>query len=126
MMRRLTWMFVCAGYWGTALSTAWAAPESKPDAGPVCLYESKAYSEGAFVCVQKSLMLTCVAEGAQMSWRPAPDKDINDRCTAPTVRHVAPEPRIHPHWHRYSARLSHPLVENPAKCFIFNGVQYCE
>jgi hypothetical protein len=118
------WISIVVG--ASCLAAASAAPGPKPDAGPVCLYESKAYSEGAFVCVQKSLMLTCVAEGAQMSWRPAPDKDINDRCTAPAVRHVAPEPRIHPHWHRYPVRLSHPLVENPAKCFIFNGVQYCE
>jgi len=118
------WISIVVG--ASSLAAASAAPEPKPDAGAVCLYESKAYSEGAFVCVQKSLMLTCVAEGAHMSWKPVPDRDINDRCTAPTVQHVAPEPRIHPYWHRRQVRLSHPFVENPAKCFIFNGVQYCE
>jgi hypothetical protein len=118
------WISIIVG--ASCLAAASAAPEPKPDAGSVCLYESKAYSEGAFVCVQKSLMLTCVAEGVHMSWKPAADKDINDRCTAPTVQHVAPEPRIHRHLHRYPVRLSQPLVEKPAKCFIFNGVQYCE
>ena len=121
MKRRWIWIFVAA-----CVTAASAATEPKPDPGPTCLYESKAYSEGAFVCVQKSLMLTCVAEGAHMLWKLAPDKDINNRCTAPTVQHFAPEPRFHPHWCRFLARRSRPLVENPAKCFIFNGVQYCE
>jgi hypothetical protein len=121
MMKR-RWITIIVGT--GCLTTASAAPEPKPSAGPVCLYESKTYSEGAFVCVQKSLMLTCVAEGARMTWKPASDKDINDRCTTPMV--LAPEPRVRPHWHRHPARLSHPVVENPAKCFIFNGVQYCE
>jgi hypothetical protein len=32
---------------------------------PVCLYANKSYSEGAFVCVQKSLMLSCVTDGGR-------------------------------------------------------------
>jgi len=118
------WILIVVG--ASSLAAASAAADPRPDAGAVCLYGSKAYSEGAFVCVQKSLMLTCVAEGAHLSWKAAPDKDINDRCTASTVQRVAQQPRIHPHWHRYPVRLGHPLVEIPAKCFIFNGVQYCE
>jgi len=118
------WISIVVG--ASCLTAASAAPEPKPDAGPVCFYESSAYSVGAFVCVQKSLMLTCVAEGAHVSWKPTSDKDINDRCTAPTVQHVAPQLWIHPHWRRHPVRLSYPLVENLAKCFIFNGIQYCE
>lgn len=121
---KLCWVWIIVG--ASGLATASAAAEPTPNAGPVCLYESEAYSEGAFVCVQKSLMLTCVAEGAHMSWKSVSDKDISDRCTAPTVQYVAPEPRIHTHWHHYPVRRSYPPVENPAKCFIFNGVQYCE
>ena len=89
MMRCLIWIFVCAG----CLGVASAAPELKSNAGPVCLYESRAYSEGAFVCVQKSLMLTCVADGARSFWKSVPNRDINDRCTVPMVRHL-PEPRF--------------------------------
>jgi hypothetical protein len=126
MMRRLIWMFVCAGYWGTALSTAWAAPESKPDAGPVCLYESKAYSEGAFVCVQKSLILTCTADGAHVSWKPVTEKDINDRCTAPTVQHYPPERHHHSHRPHSVARHVYPPANNQAKCFFVNRMQHCE
>jgi hypothetical protein len=122
MMRRLMGVLAVAG----CLDPAWAAPEPKPNASPVCLYESKAYSEGAFVCVQKSLMLTCTADGARVSWKPVADKDINDRCTAPTVQHAPPELRPHHHRRHFVVRRIHPLVDNPAKCFIFNGVRYCE
>ena len=122
MMRRLIWVLVCA----SCLGVASAAPETKSNAGPVCLYESKAYSEGAFVCVQKSLMLTCVADGARVLWKSVPDRDINDRCTAPTVQHYSPERRFHVPRHRYVVRRTHPLAANPAKCFAFNGKEYCE
>jgi Protein of unknown function (DUF1496) len=122
MIRRSIWVFVYAN----SLSVALAAPEPKSSAAPVCLYESKAYSEGAFVCVEKSLMLTCVSNGDGVLWKPVPDKDINDRCTAPTVRHDPPQPRLHAHRHHYVVRRFHPMVANPAKCFVFNGREYCE
>jgi Protein of unknown function (DUF1496) len=122
MIRRLIWVLVCA----SCLDVAAAAPEPKANAGTVCLYESKAYSEGAFVCVQKALMLTCTADGARVSWKPVADKDINDRCTAPMVQHYPPEPRLRAHRHHYVVRRFHPLVANPAKCFVFNGREYCE
>jgi len=92
-MRGLIWMLVGLGCSGTAF----AAAEQKAGFSPVCLYESGSYSEGAFVCVQKSLMLTCVSDGAHVLWKPVVDKDINDRCTAPTVQHTPPEPRFHSH-----------------------------
>lgn len=122
-MRRY-WIGIFAG--ASCLATASAAPEPGPNASPVCLYESKAYSEGAFVCVQKSLILTCTAEGPRMSWKLVPDKDINDRCTAPTVQHASPEPHVRPHRHHYMVRRTHPLAASPAKCFVFNGREYCE
>ena len=127
-MHRLILLLACGSWlgavWSTALGSAWAAPEPKPNAGPVCLYESKAYSEGAFVCVQKSLMLTCTADGDRVSWKPVADKDINERCTAPTVQHrpEQPRPRIH---RRHFVHRAFPFVENP-KCFVFNGREYCE
>jgi hypothetical protein len=121
MMRSLLWILVC---W-SILSTASAAPDPKPNANPVCLYESKTYSEGAFVCVQKSLMLTCTADGGRMSWKPVTDKDVNDRCTAPIVQHD-PERPIHRHRRHVAVRRAFPWFGNPAKCFVFNGRQYCE
>jgi Protein of unknown function (DUF1496) len=122
MMRRLIWMLAC----GSCLGTAWAAPEPKSNANPVCLYESKAYTEGAFVCVQKSLMLTCTADGARVSWKPVSDKDINDRCTVPMVQHVPVERRLHAHRRHLAVKRTHSLAVDPAKCFLFNGAHYCE
>jgi hypothetical protein len=128
MMRRLILLLAGGSYLGAALgpawNTAWAAPEPKPKGGPVCLYESKTYSEGAFVCVQKSLILTCTADGDRVSWKPVADKDINDRCTRPTVQHY-PERMRPPIHRRHFVHRAFPYVENP-KCFVFNGREYCE
>jgi len=121
MMRRLIGMLVFAG----GMGAAWAAPEPKLNASPVCLYESKAYSEGAFVCVQKSLILTCTADGARVLWKPVADKEINDRCTAPTVAHTPPEPRLHGHRRHFVVARVRTQFDG-SKCFQFNGRQYCE
>lgn len=122
MIRRLIWVLVLA----SCLGVVSAAPEPGPTADPICLYASKAYSEGAFVCVQKSLVLTCTADGRRMSWKVVADNDISDHCTAPTVQQASPEPRIRPPRRHYVMRRSRPPVENPGKCFVFNGMQYCE
>ncbi len=122
-MRR-RWIWILVG--GSCLVTASAAPEPWHNAGPVCLYESKAYSEGAFVCVQKSLMLSCTADGGHVSWKPVADQEISDRCTAPAAQYVPPVPRAHPHRPHHAFRGVHPLAAGLAKCFVFNGREYCE
>jgi Protein of unknown function (DUF1496) len=122
MTGRLIWLIM----WGSCLGASWAAAEPAPNADPVCVYQSKAYSEGAFLCVQKSLMLKCGADGPRMSWKPVLDRDISDRCTESTVQHYSLEPRFHPRKAHFVVRRPHPMVESPAKCFIFNGTQYCE
>jgi uncharacterized protein DUF1496 len=124
-MRRC-WIWILAGASCFATATATAAPEPKPNASPACLYESKAYSEGAFVCVQKSVMLACTVEGGHMSWKLVPDREIRDRCTAPSVPHASAEPRVRARRHHFVVRRIHPRVANPAKCFAFNGREYCE
>ena len=81
MSRYFIWMVLCLGC-GAAVA---AAPEQQAGAGPVCLYDSKSYSEGAYVCAQKSLMLTCSSDGTRAIWKPVGDRDINERCMAPTT-----------------------------------------
>ena len=120
MIRCLASILICMCWSVTAL----AAPEQKAGAGPVCLYESKTYSDGAYVCVQKSLMLVCASDGTRASWKPVPDKDINDRCTAPMTFHYPAQP--HAHRRHAVAHRVRPLAEQSAKCFAFNGKQYCE
>ena len=93
-------------------------------ANPVCLYQSKSYSEGAFICVQKSLMLACSADGARAAWRVVADRETGDRCIAPT-QSAEPRKRIV----RRARPVRHavaPVEPASAKCFVFNGKRYCE
>ncbi len=121
MIRRLVWVLVCMG----CSTAAWAAPEAQAG-GPVCLYESKAYSEGAYVCVQKSLMLTCATDGPRAVWKPVVDKDVNDRCTAPMTLHYPAQPLVRSHRRHLVVHKLRPVADFSAKCFAFNGRQYCE
>ena len=101
-----------------------AAAQSQPASAPVCVYESKTYSDGAYICAQKSMMLTCQTDGAKATWKIVTDKDINDRCIAPIVRSNIAEPRRHRHYVRpVTARV---YADPNAKCFNFNGKRYCE
>ena len=91
-------------------------------AGPTCLYQSRSYSEGAYICVQKSLMQTCASDGA---WRVVMDRELSDRCVAPLTS-VGPRRRI-VHRARVIRRAAAPQAEPAsAKCFVFNGKRYCE
>ncbi len=122
MIRYFVWILVCLGCPAAVV----AAPEQRPGAAPVCLYQSRSYSEGAYVCVQKSLMQVCSADGTHATWKPVPDRDLNERCTAPMTLHHPPEQRAHrPRRHAMLHRV-HPVAEGSAKCFMFNGRQYCE
>jgi hypothetical protein len=91
--------------------------------GPVCLYNSRSFSEGAFICVQKSVMLSCASEGARAVWRPVADQYLADRCVAATPFTQARRfvQRARPP--RQQAVSTEPAA---AKCFTFNGRRYCE
>jgi hypothetical protein len=90
----------------------------------VCVYQSRSYSEGAFICVQRSLMQSCTNEGARMVWKVVADKDIGDRCTSPLPQS---EYRRRPFRYSRIARQSAPAAQQgSAKCFVFNGKTYCE
>ncbi len=52
-------------------------------AAPTCTYSSKTFGDGAFVCVENSLMLKCTVEDAKASWNVVADKDLGDKCRAP-------------------------------------------
>jgi hypothetical protein len=95
-------------------------------AGPICLYQGRSYSEGALVCVQKSLMLNCVTEGTRATWKPVADPELSGRCVAPVA--LGYPPVQHRHRHRmYAYRHDmEPARQTAAKCFSFNGRQYCE
>jgi hypothetical protein len=92
---------------------------------PVCVYDSKNYSDGAYICAQKSMMLNCQSDGAKASWKVVTDKDLNDRCIAPIVRSNIAEPRVRRR-HYVRPVTARVFADPSAKCFHFNGKRYCE
>jgi hypothetical protein len=119
MIRQLGWIFACIGCLGSA-----AASAEKVGPGPICIYNSRSFSDGAYICVQKSLMLTCAVEGGHATWKPVLDGDLKERCTMPMT--LDDPPRTHPLRRHAVLRRDHPLAAEPAKCFTFNGNRYCE
>ena len=99
------------------------AAQPKPVA-PACTYSSKAYGDGAFVCVEKSLMLKCTVDEAKASWSVVTDKDLSDKCRAP-VRETIYQQRAR--WNRRNiAREITAPTDTSSRCFNFNGKRYCE
>jgi hypothetical protein len=86
-----------------------------------CLYDGRAFSDGARICVQKGLMMACGVNTGHPQWTLVEDKDLSSHCLAPTDGdiHVA-HARFHHH------QLFQPAAVTPAKCFYFSGKQYCE
>ena len=120
-MRRLFPAVLSACLWSTA---AWA--QSAPSASPVCIYESRSYSDGALICVNRALMLGCSLDGGRASWKPVTDQKLAEGCEASRARpRVVEAPRRPRHRHgvRHSVRVN---ADRSAKCFVFNGKQYCE
>jgi hypothetical protein len=98
--------------------------ESKP-AALLCVYNSKNYSEGATVCVQKAMMQTCTLDGTKALWVPVTDEKLSSRCTAPAPRLSKYQRRAI--WNRRNiAREIAPATDSSPFCFYTNGKRYCE
>jgi len=130
-MIRVFVALLSACLWTTA---AWT--QSVPSASPVCFYESKSYSDGALICAYRSVMLTCSLDGPRATWKPVTDSKLASVCETPTVRPRVVEappaqPRVvevpprrrHRHGVRHAVRRN---ADRSARCFVFNGKQYCE
>lgn len=94
-------------------------------ADSTCLYQSRSYSEGAYICVQKSLMQSCTSDSGRMVWKVVADRELGDRCVAPLTYAEPPRRRV-VHRARVVRRAAAPVASVSAKCFVFNGKQYCE
>src|SRR5689334_1928649 len=64
--------------------------------GQSCLYNGRLYSDGALICVQKSLMLGCSFDGVHAAWKPVMDQSLESRCQTPSISAYSP-----PHRHRH-------------------------
>lgn len=116
--RRFSSLLLFAG----AMTLLPAGPVHAADS--VCVYRSRSYSEGAFICVQKSLMQACMSDGSRLVWKIVADRDLGDRCVSP-VPLAGPRKR----WVRHARTVRHaapPPEPASAKCFVFNGKRYCE
>jgi len=87
-----------------------------------CIYESHAYSEGADVCVARSLMQTCTSAADRLVWKTVTDPAISGLCAGRKRQRVHRSGFRHHHT-RHAAR---PAAPASAKCFQFNGKTYCE
>lgn len=91
---------------------------------PVCTYQSETYSDGAYVCAQRSLMQQCAVSGTSATWKIVADKDLNKLCLGPIVRRETSRRVAKLRIHRRAATAA--VVDPNAKCFQFNGKKYCE
>ncbi len=99
--------------------------KAQSPSAPICVYDSKDYSDGAYICVQKSMMLTCQTDAAKATWKIVTEKDLNDRCIAPIMRSNIHEPRVRRRQYVRPAAAT-AQADPSAKCFNFNGKRYCE
>ena len=91
--------------------------------GGTCVYESKTYSEGASICVHRSLMLNCGSSDARLVWKIVTDQDVVRLCWPQTAsRFKARRSRAR----LKSVVLATPPADGATKCFQFNGRKYCE
>jgi hypothetical protein len=89
----------------------------------VCVYDDRSFSNGAHICVQKNLMMTCTVTEQKPIWTLVLDEALSERCLVPFQDLNA---RWHHHVVRRQARVGVPQTPASAPCFTFNGKRYCE
>jgi hypothetical protein len=98
--------------------------EKKP-AALVCIYNSRSYSEGATVCVQKAMMQTCTSDGTKATWTTVTDEKQSSRCVTPAPRLSKYQRRAL--WNRRNvAREITAGADRSPFCFVTNGQRFCE
>jgi len=110
----------------TACPGATASWAQSASASPACVYESRSYSDGALICIYRSLMLTCAQDGAKASWKPVADPKLAGVCEASSARPRVTEAPARPRRRHGLRRPVRVQADRSAKCFTFNGKQYCE
>jgi len=108
--------------------TAAHAQAAQASDSQVCTYQSETYSNGAYVCAQRSLMQQCAVSGASATWKIVTDTGLSKLCLAPvarrdTSRRVA---KLRGPSRRATAAAASVIADPQAKCFQFNGKRYCE
>jgi len=95
----------------------------------LCVYHNRSYSDGAHICIQRQLMMTCAAEGGRAIWRMVEDERLARLCASPVATaRIAQWEQAAPRWpvNRRQAAAARVNVQGPGKCFTFMGRRYCE
>ncbi len=110
--------------------TAAHAQAVQASGSQVCTYQSETYSDGAFVCAQRSLMQQCSVSGTSATWKIVTDKELGKLCIGPIARRETSRrtARLHNRLNRRAAAAATTVTDpqTSAKCFQFNGKRYCE
>jgi hypothetical protein len=95
---------------------------------PLCIYHNRTYSDGARICVQRQLMLTCNAEGGRAVWRIVEEDRLARLCATPVAAaHTAQATRPAARSPGKRRTAATPKMQAPSeKCFTFQGRHYCE
>ena len=114
-----------------ALTALGAASPTRAADPALCIYDGNSFSEGAHICAQASLMMTCSVTGDRAIWKVVTDRDISRLCVRPsrTDTTTTMRSRRHVARHHASSNVSPqigPPAAGSAKCFTFNGKRYCE
>jgi hypothetical protein len=105
-------------------SISTAAPLNAQTApADICVYASKTYTSGAYLCLNRSLMLSCTTDGGHPAWKAVTEPQLAGACHANEDFYVARRSR-HVSYRRRIA--SPPVPGTSAKCFDFAGKHYCE
>jgi hypothetical protein len=104
-------------------SLAIAASQIRESNTGLCVYDDKSYSEGAYLCIERSLILSCELAEGRLVWKIVKERDAGGFCQkrGATASNYHPPPERRPVFHRTS-----PDTPAATKCFHFNSKTYCE
>jgi hypothetical protein len=94
----------------------------------LCVYHNRSYSDGAHICIQQQLMMTCAAESGRAIWRIVADERLARLCASPVATGRIAHGERQPRWpvNRRQAAAAPVNVPGSGKCFTFMGRRYCE
>ncbi len=101
-------------------------------ATPLCIYDGNSFSEGAHICAQASLVMTCSIVADRPVWKVVTDREISRLCVTPSRDATGYRERRHV-VRRSPANIAAPPADTAVapgggsgKCFTFNGKRFCE
>ena len=116
-----------------ALSGPWhAEPAQAAGTTPLCIYDGNSFSEGAHICAQASLVMTCSIVADRPVWKVVTDREVSRLCVTPSRDATGYRERRHV-VRRSPANVAAPPADTAVapsggsgKCFTFNGKRFCE